>query len=116
MKKLNLTFGDKLLIAIYGLSLAAGITGCFFSESGELHQRINICIWILNTIMWFIGFKMVKAKLDNMKDAADIERRTAAQKAVTSAPSSFTTHDKTVYEIGFLDGVDFIKNEITKNN
>ena len=116
MKRLNFTFGDKLLIAIYGLSLAAGITGCFFSEPGELHQRINICIWIINTLMWFIGFKMVKARLDRMRDASDIERRTAAQKAVTSAPSNFTTQDKTVYEIGFLDGVDFIKNEITKNN
>jgi hypothetical protein len=112
MKRIKFTTGDKILLGIYGLTLAIGITSCFFSDPGELQKNINICIWIASSIMWFFGFKMAAGRSDRLIEAADKTSSEIGQKALSSAPSSLNTFEKGVYEEGFKDGVNFIKNEM----
>jgi hypothetical protein len=99
-------------MGIYGLTLTVGIINCFLSDPGELHQNINICIWITSSIMWFFGFKMATGRSDRLIVAADKTPQEIGQKALSSAPSSLNTFEKGVYEEGFKDGVNYIKNEM----
>ena len=112
MKRIKFTTGDVILMSIYGLTLAMGITSCFFAKPGELQKDINICIWISSSIMWFFGFRMVASRNDRMLQAADKTPSEVGQKALSSAPSSLNTFEKGVYEEGFKDGVNYIKNEM----
>jgi hypothetical protein len=112
MKKIKFTTGDKILMSIYGLTLTMGIINCFLSDPGELHQNITTCIWITSSIMWFFGFRMVASRNDRMIDAADKTSSEIGQKALSSAPSNLNTYEKSVYEEGFKDGVNYIKNEM----
>jgi 4-hydroxybenzoate polyprenyltransferase len=115
MKKIKFTTGDVILMSIYGLTLTMGIINCFHSDPGELHQNINTCIWITSSIMWFFGFRMIKkvaSRNDRMIEAGNKTTSEVAQKALSSAPSNLNTYEKSVYEEGFKDGVNFIKNEM----
>lgn len=112
MKKIKFTTGDVILMTIYGLTLTIGIINCFLSDPGELDQYVNICIWITSSIMWSFGFKMAAGRNDRMIEAADKTPQEIGQKALSSAPSSLNTFEKGVYEEGFKDGVNFIKNEM----
>jgi hypothetical protein len=112
MKRIKFTTGDKVLITIYGLTLIMGIINCYFAKPGELQKDINICIWISSSIMWFFGFKMTSGRTDRLLEAAGKTPSEASQKAVTSAPSHLSTYEKSVYEEGFKDGVNYIKNEM----
>ena len=112
MKKSVYKFHEKILMGVYILSLAAGITTAFMSEGSELHQNINICIWIISTMMWSHAYIMMKHKRDNLIEAADAPANVVGQKALASAPSALNTYEKGVYEEGFKDGVNFIKNEM----
>jgi hypothetical protein len=112
MKKIKFTTGDKILMSIYGLTLTMGIINCLLSDPGELHQNITACIWITSSIMWFFGFRMVASRNDRMIDAADKTSQEIGQKALSSAPSNLNTYEKSVYEEGFKDGVNYIKNEM----
>ena len=112
MKKIKFTTGDKILLGIYGLTLTMGIINCFLSDPGELQKDINTCIWIASSIMWFFGFRMVASRNDRMFQAAGKTSSEIGQKALSSAPSSLNTYDKSVYEEGFKDGVNYIKNEM----
>ena len=112
MKKNVYKFHEKILMGVYILSLAAGITTAFMSEGSELHQNINICIWIASTMMWSHAYIMMKNKRDNLIEAADAPANAVGQKALASAPSALNTYEKGIYEEGFKDGVNFIKNEM----
>jgi hypothetical protein len=37
------------------------------------------------------------------------------QKALASAPSALNTYEKGIYEEGFKDGVNYLKNELNNN-
>lgn len=112
MKRIKFTTGDKILMTIYGLTLTMGIINCFLSDPGELQRNINICIWISSSIMWFFGFKMASGRNDRLIQAADKTNQEIGQRALTSAPSHLTTYEKGLYEEGFKDGVNYIKNEM----
>ena len=112
MKRIKFTTGDVVLMSIYGLTLAMGIISCFFAKPGDLQKDINICIWIASSIMWFFGFKMATSRNDRMFVAADKTSSEIGQKALNSAPSSLNTYEKGVYEEGFKDGVNYLKNEM----
>ena len=112
MKRIKFTKGDVVLMTIYGLTLTIGIINCFFSESRDLHQHVNVCIWITSSIAWFFGFKLATGRNDRMIEAADKTPQEIGQKALNSAPSHLTTYEKGVYEEGFKDGVNYIKNEM----
>jgi len=112
MKKIKFTTSDKILLGVYGLTLTMGIINCFLSDPGELQKDINICIWISSSIMWFFGFRMMASRIDRMFQAADKTSQEIAQKALSSAPSNMTTYEKSLYEEGFKDGVNYIKNEM----
>ena len=116
MKRIKFTTGDKVLMTIYGLTLTMGIINCFLSDPGELQRNINICIWIASSIMWFFGFKMATSRNDRMFVAADKTSSEIGQKALNSAPSSLNTYEKSIYEEGFKDGVNYIKNEMNSVN
>ena len=47
-----------------------------------------------------------------MFQAADKTNQEVAQKALSSAPSNLNTYEKSVYEEGFKDGVNYLKNEM----
>jgi hypothetical protein len=55
---------------------------------------------------------MVASRNDRMLQAADKTNQEIGQKALSSAPSSLNTFEKGVYEEGFKDGVNYIKNEM----
>ena len=112
MKRIKFTTGDVILMSIYGLTLTMGIITCFFSDPGELGKNVNICIWISSSIMWFFGFKLAAGRNDRMFEAADKTPQEIGQKALSSAPSSLNTYEKGVYEEGFKDGVNYLKNEM----
>lgn len=112
MKRIKFTTGDKILMTIYGLTLTMGIINCFLSDPGELQRNINICIWISSSIMWFFGFKMASGRNDRLIQAADKTNQEIGQRALSSAPSHLTTYEKGLYEEGFKDGVNYIKNEM----
>ena len=112
MKRIKFTTGDKILMTIYGLTLTMGIINCFLSDPGDLQKDINICIWIASSIMWFFGFKMATSRNDRMFVAADKTSSEIGQKALNSAPSSLNTYEKSIYEEGFKDGVNYLKNEM----
>ena len=112
MKKIKFTTGDVILMSIYGLTLTMGIINCFLSDPGELHQNINMSIWIASSIMWFFGFKMAAGRSTRLIEAADKTNLEIGQKALSSAPSSLNTYEKSIYEEGFKDGVNYIKNEM----
>lgn len=112
MKRIKFTTGDKFLMTIYGLTLTMGVINCFLSDPGELQRNINICIWISSSIMWFFGFKMASGRNDRLIQAADKTNQEIGQRALTSAPSNMSTYEKSVYEEGFKDGVNYIKNEM----
>jgi len=112
MKRIKFTTGDKILLGIYGLTLTMGIINCFLSDPGELQKDINTCIWIASSIMWFFGFKMAAGRSDRLIVAADKTPQEIAQKALSSAPSTLSTYEKSLYEEGFKDGVNYIKNEM----
>jgi len=116
MKRIKFTTGDKILMTIYGLTLTMGIINCFLSDPGDLQKDINICIWIASSIMWFFGFKMATSRNDRMFVAADKTSSEIGQKALNSAPSSLNTYEKSIYEEGFKDGVNYIKNEMNSVN
>ena len=112
MKRIKFTTGDKILMSIYGFLLGTEIVNCFFAKPGELQKDINICIWIASSIMWFFGFKMAAGRSDRMIEAGSKPPQEVAQKALSSAPSSLNTYEKSIYEEGFKDGVNYIKNEM----
>ena len=112
MKRIKFTTGDVILMSIYGLTLTMGIINCFLSDPGDLQKDINICIWIASSIMWFFGFKMASTRNDRLIQAADKTNQEIGQRALTSAPSNMSTYEKSVYEEGFKDGVNYIKNEM----
>ena len=112
MKRIKFTTGDKILMSIYGLTLTMGIINCFLSDPEELGQHVNTCIWITSSIAWFFGFRMVASRNDRMLQAADKTNQEIGQKALSSAPSNLTTYEKSLYEEGFKDGVNYIKNEM----
>jgi len=112
MKKKVYNTGDLILMGIYGLSLIGAITLVVTSEGTEMHQNINLAIWITSTAMWFHLYKVTKHKKDQLVDAADIPASTVAQKALASAPSALNTYEKGIYEEGFKDGVNYIKKEL----
>jgi hypothetical protein len=115
MKRIKFTIGDKFLMTIYGLTLTMGIINCFLSDPGELQRNINICIWISSSIMWFFGFKMASGRNDRLIQAADKTNQEIGQRALSSAPSHLTTYEKGLYEEGFKDGVNYIKNEMNSS-
>ena len=115
MKRIKFTTGDKILMSIYGLTLTMGIINCFLSDPGDLQKDINICIWIASSIMWFFGFKMATSRNDRMFVAADKTSSEIGQKALNSAPSSLNTYEKSIYEEGFKDGVNYIKNQLNSS-
>lgn len=112
MKRIKFTTGDVILMTIYGLTLTIGIINCFLSDPGELGQHVNTCIWITSSIAWFFGFRMVASRNDRMFQAADKTPQEIGQKALSSAPSHLTTYEKGIYEEGFKDGVNYLKNEM----
>lgn len=112
MKKIKFTTGDVILMTIYGLALSSEVITCFFSKPGELHQHINQAIWILASAAWFYLYKLVSSRNDRMIEAADKTNQEVGQKALSSAPSNLNTYEKGVYEEGFKDGVNYIKNEM----
>jgi hypothetical protein len=112
MKKIKFTTGDVILMSIYGLTLTMGIINCFLSDPGELGQCVNICILITSSIMWFFGFKLAAGRNDRMIEAGSKTTSEVAQKALSSAPSNLNTYEKSVYEEGFKDGVNYLKNEM----
>ena len=112
MKKIKFTTGDKILMGIYGTCLSVNIINCFLSNPGELPLNINISIWIASSIAWFFGFKLAASRNDRMFQAADKTPQEIGQKALSSAPSSLNTYEKGVYEEGFKDGVNYLKNEM----
>lgn len=115
MKRIKFTIGDKFLMTIYGLTLTMGIINCFLSDPGELQRNINICIWISSSIMWFFGFKMASSRNDRLIQAVDKTNQEIGQRALSSAPSHLTTYEKGLYEEGFKDGVNYIKNEMNSS-
>ena len=115
MKRIKFTTGDVILMSIYGLTLTMGIINCFLSDPGDLQKDINICIWIASSIMWFFGFKMATSRNDRMFVAADKTSSEIGQKALNSAPSSLNTYEKSIYEEGFKDGVNYIKNQLNSS-
>ena len=112
MKRIKFTTGDVILMSIYGVCLSMQIINCFLSDPKELGQNVNICIWITSSIMWFFGFKMATGRNDRMFQAADKTNQEIGQKALSSAPSNLNTYEKGVYEEGFKDGVNYLKNEM----
>jgi hypothetical protein len=112
MKKIKFTTGEKILLGIYGLSLIGAITLVVTSEGTEMHHNINMSIWIASSIMWFFGFKLAESRSDRLIEAADKTPHEIGQKALSSAPSSLNIFEKGVYEEGFKDGVNYIKNEM----
>ena len=115
MKRIKFTTGDKILMGIYGVCLSMQIINCYLSDLKELHQNINICIWITSSIAWFFGFRMVASRNDRMIEAADKTPQEIGQKALSSAPSNLNTFEKGVYEEGFKDGVNYLKNEMNSS-
>jgi len=115
MKKITYSTGDLILMGIYGLSLIGAITLAVTSEGSEMHQNINLAVWITSTAMWFHLYKVTKNKKDQLVDAADIPASTVGQKALSSAPSALNTYEKGVYEEGFKDGVNYIKNQLNSS-
>ena len=116
MKRIKFTVGDVILMGIYGLTLVMNLINCFLSDPKELHLNINICLWVTATIMWFFGFKMATSRNDRMFVAADKTSSEIGQKALNSAPASLNTYEKSIYEEGFKDGVNYIKNEMNSVN
>ena len=112
MKRIKYTTGDLILLSIYGICLTTGISECFTAKTGELHKNINICIWVVASISWFFGYKLVQSRLNRVIEAADKSSTMIEYKAMSSAPSEFTTKEKTVYEEGFKDGINYLKNEM----
>lgn len=110
--KIKFTTGDMILMSVYGLCLLMQTINCFLSDPGELHQNINICIWISSTIIWFILYKRTAFKQHSITQAADVPAKVVGQKALASAPSSLNTYEKGIYEEGFKDGANFVKNEL----
>jgi hypothetical protein len=115
MKKSAYKFHEKILMGVYFLSLGGAIATAVMSEDGELHQSINLCIWITSTIMWSHIYITLRHKRDNMIEAADVPASTVGQKALASAPSALNTYEKGIYEEGFKDGVNYLKNELNNN-
>ena len=112
MKRIKFTTSDVVLMAIYGLALTIGISRCFLSDPGELHQNINVCIWVTSSIMWWFRYKLVASRFDRIIQAADKTPREVAQKSLSSAPSTLSSYENGIYDEGFKDGVNFIKNEM----
>jgi|Laugresu1bdmlbdd_1035124.scaffolds.fasta_scaffold66093_1 hypothetical protein len=115
MKRKMYSTGNLILMGIYGLSLIGAIALAVVTEGSERHQNINLAVWITSTAMWYHLFKVTKHKRDQLVDAADIPASTVGQKALTSAPSNLTTYEKGVYEEGFKDGVNYIKNQLNSS-
>ena len=112
MKRIKYTTGDLILLSIYGICLTTGISECFTAKTGELHKNINICIWVVASITWFFAYKLVQARLNRFIDVVDKSPTTIEYKAMSSAPSEFTTMEKRAYEEGFKDGINYLKNEM----
>ena len=112
MKRIKFKTSDVVLMAIYGLALTTGIIKCILSDEADLHQNIIVCIWIASTIGWFFGFKMASSRFDRMFQAADKTNQEIGQKALSSAPSILSTYESSIYDEGFKDGVNYIKNEM----
>ncbi len=115
MKRKMYSTGNLILMGIYSLSLVGAITLAVVTEGTERHQNINLAIWITSAAMWLHLFRVAKYKRDVMMDAADIPASTVGQKALTSAPSNLTTYEKGIYEEGFKDGVNYVKNELNSS-
>ena len=115
MKRIKFTTGDKILMTIYGLTLTMGIINCFLSDPGELQRNINICVWIASSIMWFFGFKMASGRSTRLIESVNKTNQEIGQRALSSAPSHLTTYEKGLYEEGFKDGVNYIKNEMNSS-
>ena len=112
MKRIKFKTSDVVLMGIYGLALTTGISRCILSDEADLHQNIIVCIWIASTIGWFFGFKMVSSRFDRIIQAADKTNQEIGQKALSSAPSILSTYESSIYDEGFKDGVNYIKNEM----
>lgn len=115
MKKSAYKFHEKILMGVYFLSLGGAVATAVMSEGRELHQNINLCIWISSSIMWSHIYIMLRHKRDNLIEAAAVPANVVGQKALASAPSPLNTYEKGVYEEGFKDGVNFLKNELNNN-
>lgn len=115
MKKKAYKSHEKILMGVYILSLSGAITIAFMSEEWELHQSINLCIWITSTIMWTHNYITMRYKRNNLIEVVNT-RGNVGLKALTSAPSALNTYEKSIYEEGFKDGVNYLKSEITTAN
>jgi hypothetical protein len=112
MRRIKFKTSDVVLMGIYGLALTTGIIKCILSDEADLHQNIIVCIWIASTIGWFFGFKMASSRFDRMFQAADKNPKEVLQKSLSSAPSILSTYESSIYDEGFKDGVNYIKNEM----
>jgi hypothetical protein len=94
------------------LALTTGIIKCILSDEADLHQNIIVCIWVTSSIMWWFRYKLVAYRFDRIIQAADKNPKEVAQKALSSAPSTLSTYENGIYDEGFKDGVNYIKNEM----
>lgn len=111
MKRLKLTKGDKILVAVYLIILGGSILECFFKKQEELSTHINLCIWIFMSMLWFFLFKVAESRTTRIVESIGKTPEEVNNKAMSSAPSSLSTYEKGVYEEGFKDGVNYIKYE-----
>lgn len=72
MKKSAYKFHEKILMGVYFLSLGGAVATAVMSEGRELHQNINLCIWISSSIMWSHIYIMLRHKRDNLIEAAAV--------------------------------------------
>jgi hypothetical protein len=112
MKRIKFTTRDVVLMVMHGLVLTTGIIKCILSDEAELHQNIIVCIWIASTIMWWFIYKLVASRFDRIIQAADKNPKEVLQKSLSSAPSTLSTYECGIYDEGFKDGVNYIKNEM----
>lgn len=112
MKRIKFKTSDVVLMGIYGLALTTGISRCILSDEADLHQNIIVCIWVTSSIMWWFRYKLVASRFDRIIQAADKNPKEVSQKSLSSAPSILSTYENGIYDEGFKDGVNYIKNEM----
>jgi hypothetical protein len=112
MIKIKLNYLDYVLITLGGMGILSAAVRMI--SKGNYDSNIATICWILTAMGWFYLSKRHEAKLEALKQQANIDQREASIRAINSAPSQLTTHEKTLYEYGFTDGVNFVKKEIEK--
>ena len=112
MKQIKFTTSDVVFLTLQGMVFSITIIECFFAQPGHLQDKINMAIWILLSAGYFLLYKKVDARGDRVIEAADKNPAEIGRKAVSSAPSTLNTYEKGIYEEGFKDGVNYVKNEI----